>query len=538
MEGFPPICKQDPLDVQLFYIHDHLQRTREEIQLEDIPEESYGGTVKVAKSRKAKRKPLTEAEYLEEASEQPAKKAKKAKKDKASEATGSEVATIQEEVEDLEADKILPERTKSGKAATTSQSAHKQPSIQKRKRKHVVRKLKESKYVEDEEQVAEATQLVTREVRKKKVNDDVVQRALELTKHIEVPASSIAREDAAEAAQEVIKAAEVVQELAATEAEGLALVTSEEAQEGNTAALEASGSPEAPEGMSETLHTDVEIVKLGSRSSSDIRSNSPSSSSTTSSDPDDIHLSKVYTTLNKALTPSPSTKTTKKPKYDTSVPMYLSVEERLIGMQQRRIDACKNLSADHPLQPPAIEPIQFIPAAAEGESDCVGIDLANTIVSSTPNSPTTQTTEILEPSIIPNLESHYSGEPPEYVSNSQIASNIAFDEVMTECPPQHEPNQEMATTTNIDFVLIHEILVPELTVPKQTASEQSVSELTTNSQSTTTNTQIDHETSTHDQPSSLNLVIQHVAPTKTNVPSPPTLFLHSTILSNLCDIIF
>jgi len=33
MEGFPPICKQDPLDVQLFYIHDHLQSTREEIQL-------------------------------------------------------------------------------------------------------------------------------------------------------------------------------------------------------------------------------------------------------------------------------------------------------------------------------------------------------------------------------------------------------------------------------------------------------------------------------------------------------------------------
>ena len=41
--------------------------------------------------------------------------------------------------------------------------------------------------------------------------------------------SSIAREDAAEAAQQVIKAAEVVQELAATEAEGI----------------------------SETLHTDV-----------------------------------------------------------------------------------------------------------------------------------------------------------------------------------------------------------------------------------------------------------------------------------------
>jgi len=120
MEGFLSICKQDPLDVQLFYIHDHLESTGEEIQLEDIPEEMYGGALKVAKSRKTKRKPLSEAEYLEEASEQPARRAKKAKKEKAAEATGSEVAIIQEEVEDLEADKILPKRTRSGKAATTS----------------------------------------------------------------------------------------------------------------------------------------------------------------------------------------------------------------------------------------------------------------------------------------------------------------------------------------------------------------------------------------------------------------------------------
>jgi len=280
------------------------------------------------------RERMTKVEYLEDASEQPARKAKKAKIEKASEATGSEVATIQEEVEDLEADKILPDRTRSGKAATTSQSAREQHSIPKRKRKHVVRKLKESKYVEDEEQVAEATQLVSREVRRKKVNDDTVQRALELAKQIEVLAASIAREDAAKAAQEVIKAAEVVQELAATEAEGLALVTSEEAQEGNTATSEAPDSPEAPKGISETLHTDVEIFELGSSSSSDIRSNSPSSSSsTTSSDPDDMPLSKVYSSLNKTLSPSPSTKTTKKPD-DTFVPMYPSVEERLISMQQ------------------------------------------------------------------------------------------------------------------------------------------------------------------------------------------------------------
>jgi len=37
MEDFPPICKQDPLDVQLYFIHDYLQTTRKTIQLEDIP---------------------------------------------------------------------------------------------------------------------------------------------------------------------------------------------------------------------------------------------------------------------------------------------------------------------------------------------------------------------------------------------------------------------------------------------------------------------------------------------------------------------
>jgi len=107
MEGFPTIFKQDPLDVQLYFIHDHLQSIGENIQLEDIPEQMYGGALPVAKSMKSKRKPVSEAEYLEEASEQPAKKAKKAKIDKATEATGSGLSTIQEQVQDLESVKVL-----------------------------------------------------------------------------------------------------------------------------------------------------------------------------------------------------------------------------------------------------------------------------------------------------------------------------------------------------------------------------------------------------------------------------------------------
>jgi len=50
--------------------------------------------------------------------------------------------------------------------------------------------------VEAEEDSAEATELVTREVRRKKVNDEAVQRAVELEIQIKVPASSLAREDA------------------------------------------------------------------------------------------------------------------------------------------------------------------------------------------------------------------------------------------------------------------------------------------------------------------------------------------------------
>jgi len=157
MEDFPPICKQDPLDVHLFYIADHLQSTGKEIRLDDIPEVMYGENVKIAKSRKTKRKPVSEAEYLEGASEQPAQKSKKTRRDSASEGTTSGVPSIQEEVEDLQADQVLPERTRSGKAATTSSSAPDQPAIPKKKRKHVVRKLKESKYVEAEDESAEAT---------------------------------------------------------------------------------------------------------------------------------------------------------------------------------------------------------------------------------------------------------------------------------------------------------------------------------------------------------------------------------------------
>jgi len=173
MEDFPPICKQNPLEVQMNFIKDHFATNGIKIRLEDVPETMYGGALTVAKSRKTKKKALTKDEYLGDALEQSAKKAERAKKDKKAAVqeniVGTAIPTIKEEVEDLEADKILPKRTRSGKVVATSQSAPDQPSIPKRKRKTVVRKRKESRYVEDEYQIAEVTDLVTREVKKKKV---------------------------------------------------------------------------------------------------------------------------------------------------------------------------------------------------------------------------------------------------------------------------------------------------------------------------------------------------------------------------------
>jgi len=127
----------------------------------------------------------------------------------------------------------------------------------------------------------------------------------------------------------VIETAAVVQELAAFEAEVLAMVGTAEAKEGNADTSEAPKSQEALEGKSDALNTDIDIVELGS--SSDTRTNSPSSSSSSisSSDEDDIPLSKVYSSINK--TPSSSTKTTQKLD-DTFEPMYPSVEERMIDM--------------------------------------------------------------------------------------------------------------------------------------------------------------------------------------------------------------
>jgi len=388
-----------------------------------------------------------------------------------------------------------------------------QPSIPKRKRKPVARKLKIASEEEEEEDVA-------------------VQKVLQLAREIEIPVEVLARESTVEGAQLGLEITENLQQMTVV----VDLMEATEVVYEEEGCSEAPDASEALEGNSNS-HTPAEIITVKSSSYHESRSSSASLSSysSTSSDTDDVPLNKVYTNLYKSLSPSPLTKTHKKPDYDTFVPMYPSVEERLIGLQQRRINACIHLLADHPLQPLVIEAIQSIPADAESVDDHIGTKSANINVSSPhPTSPTqtTPTTETSEPSIIQNLVDHYSGELPEYESNLEKASDIASDEVMTEIPQQHEPNQDMTSSTNLDYVLILE------PVPEQPVLELSVPKQIILNQQQTTNTSTEPETSINDQPSSSNLAILPVAPAKTNVPSPPTLFLDSTILADVSENIF
>jgi len=150
-----------------------------------------------------------------------------------------------------------------------------------------------------------------------------------------------------------------------------------------------------------------------------------------------------------------------------------------------------------------------------------------TMRSLSPSKPTTQSSE---PPVLDNLVNHYSGELPGYEINLEKASDLASDEVMTENPQQQAPNSEMASLTSTDSVTHPEQHVPEQHVLEQVIFDQS---------SETNSIFAEPEISTNDQPSSSNLALQTCAPSRTtNIPSPPTLFLDSTILADVCENIF
>ena len=271
--------------------------------------------------------------------------------------------TIQDEVQDLEPAKILNKRTRSGMLVGSSQPLPPQPSIPKKKRKHPVRKLKVSDYVmEEDDQVEAATDLVTREVRRKRAAyEATLQKAREISQEIGVFTEHLVKQSTVEAAHKVIELTENLQQLVVA---GDLLDAAEEVQRKEATCLEADAS-KATRGNTDS-HNISNVIEIESSSTSASHSTSVS----TSSDIDNIPLNKVYANLHKSLSPSPSTKHQKKPDDDTFVPMYPYVLERICEMSQMRVAVCKGLPANHPFQPPMIEPLQSIPADAEvvGES--------------------------------------------------------------------------------------------------------------------------------------------------------------------------
>ena len=105
MEYFPPICKQDPIKVQVRYMVEHFERTGQTIKISDISENMYGGALPIAKSRKSKKRAITVVEYVEDAPEPASKKAKKSKAAQQEKPADPEVPSIQDDYQEVEASK-------------------------------------------------------------------------------------------------------------------------------------------------------------------------------------------------------------------------------------------------------------------------------------------------------------------------------------------------------------------------------------------------------------------------------------------------
>jgi hypothetical protein len=353
----------------------------------------------------------------------------------------------------LNTDAVL-NKTRSGKTAASSQTAPEQPSIPKKKRK--------TTYVtREEEEVEAATDLVTREVKGKKAEDAAaLQKALEVAKETEIPASSFAREDAVTYAQEVVKATEDLQELAASEVGNMLMVVSA----GGDAQKDQAAGSEATTGNPDFSHTD-DVIEVESHSTPS--TSSQSTSSLSSSEFDDAPLGKLYPSIQKGL--SSSTKNNKNPADNTPhEPVRSDIDERIIGVSQRKTDFYNRFPANNSLKPPMIQPLNVVLADTEFTDEHISSESSNPNASS--SSQPTSTNQTQETSVLYNLVSHYSDELPEVRSTIEKASEVNTTEVTLQTPPHQAPNQQMTTTTSLEHVYSPKHVVPEHAVPEQLVS--------------------------------------------------------------------
>jgi len=113
MDDFPPICKQDPLEVRVMYMKEYFEMTGQTIKISDIPNEMYGGALPIAKSRKSQKWKITEVEYLVDTPEQVAKIAKATASQP--NPTGSDVPSFQQEAQEPDAYEVLNKENRNKK---------------------------------------------------------------------------------------------------------------------------------------------------------------------------------------------------------------------------------------------------------------------------------------------------------------------------------------------------------------------------------------------------------------------------------------
>jgi len=403
MDDFPPIYKQDPLEVRVMYMKEYFEMAGQTINISDIPDEMYGGALPIAKSRRSTKRAMTEAEYVEDAPELAAKKAKKSKATASQDKlVDSDVLTIQQEAQELNASEVLDKRTRSKKEVDTAQSS--------KKRKMAIRKLRQASLAAEDEPEEAATSLVTREVLKRK--------ALKIDAQIPVPSNVLLQEESIKAAQTRIELTKDLQQL----------VPSREllkAPEEKATKSEAATSEAAPSRGNLDVSNSANYIEVESGSETSIHSQD-------SSDLDDVTLSLIYKDL------SPSTKPTQKANTKPFEPVYPAILKSIGEMSQMRVDLCNKLPADHPLQPSIIEPLN------------IELDDTHTSTSTHSNQPQTDTcepsnsqpkspTKTFEPNVLDQLVSHYSGELPEVASELHKASEVASDEVASESPHHQSP---------------------------------------------------------------------------------------------------
>jgi len=119
--------------------------------------------------------------------------------------------------------------------------------------------MKVSTYViEEDEEIKAATNLVTREVKRKKATDDAaIQKVLEIAKNIEIPAEVLLKESSGEQAQKVVELAENLQQLVVASE---LLSAAEETQKKDATCSEAAAS-DAITGNSDS-HTVSNVIEI------------------------------------------------------------------------------------------------------------------------------------------------------------------------------------------------------------------------------------------------------------------------------------